>query len=150
LITPEERFQSAIHNTARAWKSAVNRRLKHLGMSQASWVTVAMVAKAGTSLSQIELANRVGIEPASMVTTIDRLVKAKLLVREPSTHDRRVKLIKLTPSGAALYGKVKTEADLLRNQLLEHIDAKQLLATTELLEHLQNVAETIDQALPSD
>jgi MarR family transcriptional regulator for hemolysin len=114
-------------------------------MSQASWVTIAMVAKAGASLSQIELANRVGIEPASMVTTIDRLVKAQLLVREPSTDDRRVKLIKLTPMGVELYEKVKTEADKLRKELLMHIDEKQLLATAELLEHLQNVAESIDQ-----
>lgn len=139
----EERFQNAIHSTARAWKAAVNRRLKHLGMSQASWITIAIVAKSGAPLSQIELANRVGIEPASMVTTIDRLVRAKLLVRESCAHDRRVKLIALTPAGVELYGKVKTEADLLRKELLVHIDKKQLLAMTELLEHLQSVAESI-------
>lgn len=143
MITLEERFQNAIHSTARAWKAAVNRRLKHLGMSQASWITVAMVAKADAPLSQIELAHRVGIEPASMVTTIDRLMKAKLLIRTSCPYDRRVKLITLTLAGVELYDKVKTEADLLRKELLVHIDKKQLLATTELLEHLQSVAESI-------
>ena len=142
MNTLEERFSSAMHNTARAWKCAVDRRLKHLGLSQASWTTIAVVAKAGEPLPQIELANRVGIEPATMVATIDRLVKVGLLMREPSPCDRRVKLVVLTPTGIDLFDKVKAEADVLRKELLDHVDKKQLLAATELLEHLQSVAET--------
>ncbi len=142
MNTLEERFSNAMHNTARAWKCAVDRRLKHLGLSQASWTTIAVVAKAGEPLPQIELANRVGIEPATMVATIDRLVKVGLLMREPSPCDRRVKLVVLTPTGIDLFDKVKAEADVLRKELLDHVDKKQLLAATELLEHLQSVAET--------
>ncbi len=144
LNTLEERFSSALHNTARAWKTAVDRRLKYLGLSQASWTTVAMVAKAREPLSQIELANRVGIEAATMVATIDRLVKAGLVVRAPSALDRRVKLVVLTAAGAQLFGKVKAKADVLRKELLADIDPQQLLAATQLLEHLQSVAECAD------
>jgi MarR family transcriptional regulator for hemolysin len=142
LNTLEERFSGALHCTARAWKTAVDRRLKYLGLSQASWTTVAVVAMAGENLSQIELANRVGIEPATMVSMVDRLVKAGLVVREPSTHDRRIKLVVLTAAGLQLYGKVKAEADVFRNELLAQVKADDLLAATELLEHLQSVAES--------
>jgi MarR family transcriptional regulator for hemolysin len=138
----EERFAIALHSTARAWKAAVDRRLKHLGLSQASWTTIAMVAKTKGPLSQIELANRLGIEAATMVAMIDRMVKAGLLAREPSTHDRRVKQVMLTEAGHELYGKVRAEADLFRNELLADVDPKQLLIATELLEHLQRVAES--------
>jgi MarR family transcriptional regulator, transcriptional regulator for hemolysin len=143
LTTLEEQFSSALHNSARAWKLAIDRRLKYLGLSQASWTAVAVVAKAGEPLSQIELANRVGIEAASMVSTIDRLVKADLVVREPSPLDRRVKLVVLTKEGLALYGKVKAEADAFRGELLANVDKRQLSAAITLLEHLQSVAESI-------
>ncbi len=142
MITLEERFSGALHNTARAWKSAVDRRLKYLGLSQASWTTIAAIAKDDTPMSQIELANKLGIEAATMVTMIDRLVKADLILRVASPHDRRVKLIVLTEGGQQLYAKVKAEADKLRIELLANIDVGKLLAATELLEHLQRVTES--------
>lgn len=141
LTNKEERFSNALHNTARAWKAAINRRLKYLGLSQASWTTITTIAKADKAMSQIELANRLAVEAATMVSMIDRLVKAQLVTREPSPDDRRVKLIVLTDAGTQLYGTVKAEATLFRNELLADIDPKKLLAATELLEHLQRVTE---------
>ena len=141
MPTVEERFSSALHSTARGWRLAVDRRLKDLGMSQASWMTVAVAAKAKAPLAQIELANRVGVEGATMVAMLDRLAKAGLIERVPSETDRRVKLVTLTPAGAKLYDKVQTEAKAVRRQLLSGIDPKLLLAATELLESLQSVVE---------
>lgn len=142
MNTLEERFAAALHSTARAWKAAVDRRLKYLGLSQASWTTIAMVAKGKEPLSQIELANRLGVEAATMVSMIDRLVKADLLEREPSNHDRRVKLVVLTKAGHQLYKKVRAEADAFRSELLVDVDSRQLAMATELLERLQQVAES--------
>jgi MarR family transcriptional regulator for hemolysin len=137
----EERFSSALHNTARGWRLAIDRRLKDLGMSQASWLTIAVAAKAKSPLPQIELANRVGVEGATMVAMLDRLAKAGLIERVPSETDRRVKLVRVTSQGAQLYGKVRTEADAVRKKLLSGIDPARLLLATELLESLQAVVE---------
>lgn len=139
----EERFSSALHNTARGWRLAVDRRLKDLGMSQASWLTVAVAAKSKTPLSQSELAQRVGVEGATMVAMLDRLAKAGLLVRVPSDTDRRVKRVQLTPQGMQLYGKVRTEGDAVRRKLLSGIDPAVLRTATELLEGLQGVVEEV-------
>ncbi len=92
----EERFSGALHNTSRAWRQALDRRLKYLGVSQASWMTIAVAAKAREPLSQSELAQSLGVEGATMVAMVDRLVKAGLVTREPSTTDRRVKRVVLT------------------------------------------------------
>ena len=94
----EERFSGALHNTSRAWRQALDRRLKYLGVSQASWMTIAVAAKAPRPLSQSELADRLGVEGATMVAMVDRLVKAGLVMREPSITDRRVKRVALTPA----------------------------------------------------
>ena len=140
----EERFSAALHNTSRAWRQALDRRLKFLGVSQASWMTIAVVAKARGPLSQSELANRLDVEGATMVAMVDRLVKAGLVVREPSTTDRRVKRVVLTAAGNLLYDRVRAEATAFRRELLATVEPKKLLVATELLEGLQG---TID-ALP--
>ena len=138
----EERFSAALHSTARAWRQAVDRRLKYLGVSQASWMTIAVAAKAPTPLSQSELADRLAVEGATMVAMIDRLVKAGLVVREPSTTDRRVKRVIITDSGQRLYDTVKAEAIAVSKDMLANIDAGKLEAATEVLEALQKLIES--------
>jgi MarR family transcriptional regulator for hemolysin len=141
-VSVEERFSDALHSTSRSWKQAVDRRLKYLGVSQASWMTIAIAAKAESPLSQSELADRLGVEGATMVAMVDRLVKAGLVVREASSTDRRIKRVVLTPAGVAIYDKVKTEADTLRKQLLAKMDAKKLQAATELLDNLRAIIDS--------
>src|ERR1700720_3291347 len=98
----EERFIGALHNASRAWRQALDRRLKYLGVSQASWMTITVAAKASLPLSQSELADQLAVEGATMVAMIDRLVKARLVVREPSATDRRVKRVVVTAEGHRL------------------------------------------------
>jgi MarR family transcriptional regulator, transcriptional regulator for hemolysin len=138
----EERFSDALHSTSRSWRQAVDRRLKYLGVSQASWMTIAMAAKARSPLSQSELADKLAVEGATMVAMIDRLVKAGLVLREASTTDRRVKRVVLTPAGLKIYEKVRAEAVALRKELLANTDPKKLLIAIELLEGLQRIIET--------
>ena len=140
----EERFSDALHSTSRSWRQAVDRRLKHLGVSQASWMTIAIAARARSPFSQSELADKLGVEGATMVAMIDRLVKAGLVLREASTTDRRVKRVVLTPAGLKIYEKVKAEATALRKELLSSTDPKKLLMATELLEGLQRIIDARD------
>src|ERR1700674_5554601 len=137
----EERFSDALHSTSRSRRQAVDRKLKYLGVSQASWMTIAIAAKARSPLSQSELADKLGVEGATMVAMIDRLVKAGLVNREASTTDRRVKRVVLTPAGLKIYEKVRAEAAAFRKDLLAGIDPKKLPAATELLEGLQGIID---------
>jgi MarR family transcriptional regulator for hemolysin len=143
----EERFSDALHSTSRSWRQAVDRRLKYLGVSQASWMTIAIAAKARSPLSQSELAYKLAVEGATMVAMIDRLVKAGLVLREASTTDRRVKRVVLTPAGLKIYEKVRAEGVALRKELLANTDPKKLLIAIELLEGLQRIIETKETCL---
>jgi MarR family transcriptional regulator for hemolysin len=137
----EERFADALHGTARSWRQAVDRRLKNLGVSQASWMTIAVAAKAASPLSQSELADRLAVEGATMVAMIDRLVSAGFVVRELSETDRRIKRVVLTEAGHRLYDAVKSEATAVRKDLLAQVDPKDLAIATAVLESLQGVID---------
>jgi MarR family transcriptional regulator for hemolysin len=142
LIPIDERFSAALHSTARAWRLEIDRRLKHLGISQASWMAIAFTAKEGGPLSQTQLASRVGVEDPTMVATIDRLVKAGYMLRTPSETDRRVKLLSLTPAGVEIYNTVKDQAEIVRAELLRHADPEALRIATELLESVRAALES--------
>jgi MarR family transcriptional regulator for hemolysin len=140
----EERFADALHGTARIWRQAIDRRLKNLGMSQASWMTIAVASKACSPLSQSELAERLGVEGATMVAMVDRLAKAGFVERQPCQSDRRINRVVLTAEGNRLCETVKAEAAAVRKELLASIDPAKLAVATELLETLQALIERHD------
>jgi MarR family transcriptional regulator for hemolysin len=133
----EERFSAALHGTARAWRLAIDKRLKHLGIGQAGWMTIAMVAKSREAMSQRALADLVGVEGPSMVSMLDRLEREGLVSRAPSPTDRRVKLVHLTEAGTALFKQVRKEADAVRASLFDGMDPQALAGAAELLEMLR-------------
>jgi MarR family transcriptional regulator for hemolysin len=132
-----ERFSAAVHNTARGWRLLIDKQLKHLGIGQAGWMTIAMIAKSGAPMSQRALADLVGVEGPSMVSMLDRLEREGLVTRAPCPTDRRVKLVHLTEAGTTLYQQVREQAQAVRTALLGDIDPDQLEAATELLELLR-------------
>ena len=137
----EERFSKALHDSARTWRVALDKRLKHLGIGQSGWMTIAMVAKSAEPLSQRALADLVGVEGPSMVSMLDRLERDGFLARAPSASDRRVKLVHLTEAGRTVYAEVQAEAVSFRTALLAGLDPQALAAAAELLETVRTRIE---------
>jgi MarR family transcriptional regulator for hemolysin len=143
-----ERFENALRNTARGWRHAVDRRLKYFGISVASWMTIAAASQVRSPLSQSELADMLSVSRASMVHMIDHLVKTGLVIREPSTSDRRVNRIVITDAGHRLHAELKSEAAVVRQQLLASIDLEKLAHLTELLEQMQYILQSYHDCAP--
>ena len=140
--TPEERFSYALHTAWRMWRSALDKRMKDLGVSQAGWLAIAYIAKAEAPPSQSELAALVQVEAATMVSTLDRLEKAGLVERMASETDRRVKRVVLTAAGQEIYNTVRHKADDMRREIVGQIDPSDLATATRVLEQLQLLIET--------
>ncbi|TFW16503.1 MarR family transcriptional regulator [Massilia arenosa] len=142
MLSIEERFSMAMHNAARTWRQALDRRLRHLGMGQASWLAIATIAKSGNvPPSQAELAAKLGVEAPTMVSMIDRLVRSGYVLRQPSETDRRVKQVVLTEDGQKIYTSVKAEANALRHELLRGLDRQRLADAADVLEAVIAAAE---------
>lgn len=140
-VTMEERFSKALHDGARTWRLALDKRLKHLGIGQSGWMTIAMVAKAAEPMSQRALADLVGVEGPSMVSMLDRLEREGLVTRAPSPTDRRVKLVHLTEEGRKVYAEVQSVAESFRSTLVADLDPQALAAATALLETVRSRIE---------
>jgi len=141
MVSLDERFTQALQGGARAWRAALERYLKSCGITPAGWNAVAAVAGAQQAPSQRQLAEQLGVDGATLVATIDRLVAAGLVERMPSQHDRRVKLVVLTAQGKALALQVGQQSALLRRAIAERIDAGRIAAASDVLEELQTILE---------
>jgi MarR family transcriptional regulator for hemolysin len=141
MVSLDERFTQAVQGGARAWRGALERYLKSCGVTPAGWNAVSAVAGAEQAPSQRQLAEHLGVDGATVVATIDRLVAGGLAERMPSPHDRRVKLVVLTAQGKALALQVGQHATLLRQAIAARIDAGCMAAAAEALEELQTILE---------
>jgi MarR family transcriptional regulator, transcriptional regulator for hemolysin len=135
----DERFELALRNAAKAWRQAVDRRLRRLGVDRISWMTITAATQARAPLSQSALADALAVSRASMVHTIDRLAKNGFVRRELSAFDRRQKRIVVTDAGAQLYSLLKDEVTGVRRQVLTVVDPEKLVHLTDLLEKLQEL-----------
>ncbi|ADD76597.1 MarR family transcriptional regulator for hemolysin [Pantoea sp. PA1] len=129
-------FTHLLHLTAHAWRLAVDRHLKDSGLSTSSWMAIGLIASEPQRLTQTELAQRMGLEDASMVPLVDRLVKQDLLTRVQPAEDRRKRHLVLTEKGNDAFANVKTHADALRAELLADIDPQELAVVERILETL--------------
>ncbi len=137
----QQDFALALHDTARAWRHALDRRLKALGLSQASWMSIAFLAKATVPLTQTELAHCLSVEQPTVVSMLDRLQRAGLVRREMDASDRRIRRVLLTHQGQEVYAEVRRIATDFRHEKLKELDVNVLRQMTELLQHLQQTLE---------
>ena len=69
------------------------------------------VVDSNPGLHQNGITQLLGAEPPAVVLSLDRLQRAKYLIRRPSRDDRRLRTLHLTPSGRKLLQKVNATVD---------------------------------------
>ena len=130
-----EDFGRILNMAAHDWRLALDRRLRPLGLSRATWMLLVHVRKLD-SPSQTDLADALSIEGPSIVRLVDRLAADDLVERRVGA-DRRVRTIHLTARGEALSAEIWRVAGHLRKELLRDIPLADIEATLGLLERLR-------------
>ncbi|MFJ2259894.1 MarR family winged helix-turn-helix transcriptional regulator [Streptomyces sp. NPDC087844] len=90
--------------------------------------------------TQSELLEGVGLDHSTVSKSLRRMQEAGLLIREPSAHDRRVLVVRLTDAGRALRAPI---TEVWRT--LEEISVREL--TAEQIEAFTASAYTIEQSI---
>jgi len=120
-------FGRQIFHVSRAWRAELDRRLSHLGLSQARWQVLLNLARMkGVQPTQRELAQSISIEGPTLARLLDGLEKQGLVKRLAVTEDRRAKRIMLTQEAGPLIEKIETIAEALRKELLSGLDDQEI------------------------
>jgi len=94
------RAQGAMHRDYMATVSG-------LDLTQKQTATLWLI-NSNPGVSQVSVANALGMDRATMMSVTDRLEERSLLIRKRSTVDRRRQELYLTPGGQSMLRKVKT------------------------------------------
>ncbi len=133
----DHRLGADVALLARTWRAELDRRLSHLGLSQARWLVLLHLARHAEAPTQSELAALVGVECATLARLLDGLEAQQLVRRVTVAEDRRAKRIELLPQTAALIAQIEAIAGELRNEVLADIDQQELEVCQRVLGRMQ-------------
>jgi len=131
-----------LHLTAQAWRQAIDRRMKEDGLTTSSWMAIATLAAQSSPVSQKELAVALGLEEATLVPLIDRLVRQQLIERTQIAEDRRKRLVHITEKGRGLHQRLAVEMDKLRNEMLTTVSRDELIVAQRVLQKILQATGT--------
>ncbi|HLI56399.1 MAG TPA: MarR family transcriptional regulator [Actinomycetota bacterium] len=100
--------------THKAVRAEFDARLAEAGGSLSTWI---VLRSAGESMSQRELADRMGVEGPTLVRHLDRLEREGLIGRHRDPLDRRVTRIRVTLAGEAMLARLAAVAAEFEREL---------------------------------
>ena len=124
-LDPHESLGYHCSLTIKAFMSALEKKLKGLGVSKAQFLALEHLIASGP-LSQSELAERLAITPATGVRLVDRMERDGWVTRRPGPADGRVKLVVPTKLITTLWPDASRAGRELLDQAYQGIQPEEI------------------------
>jgi len=127
------RFMRRLVVGARRWRSHVDQKLRRMEQSQARWETL-LCASIHPGATQGELARLVSVEDPTVARMLTGLEKEGAIRRVIADADRRQRIVEVTPEGEKTLAAMQLIIDMLRDAVLQDLDADELETGLRLLD----------------
>lgn len=107
---------------------------------------ILMALRNGPRETQRELAASIGLGEATVTHHLTAMEQRGLITRHREVSDRRVQQIRLTPAGASLLEKLRTEAAVMEAEVRAAIGSP--AQVEELAATLRRMADAVDEGSP--
>jgi MarR family transcriptional regulator for hemolysin len=121
-----------IGETSHALRRAFDRRAAELGITRAQWRVLARL-DLQPGQRQVDLAERMDIEPITLCRIVDKLEEASLVERRRDPSDRRAWQLYLSDSAAPLVTKLHALADSFSAEIFGALDRQEIERARALL-----------------
>ena len=111
--------------TSRVIKRFFDRRVSAMGLTSAQWKMLLRLARE-PGLKQVELAERLDVEPITACRIVDRLEEAGLVERQRDPEDRRAWRLVLTAKAGPLVTKLRALADQVAGEAFDGFEAEEI------------------------
>jgi MarR family transcriptional regulator, transcriptional regulator for hemolysin len=134
-----------INETARVIRRAFDQRAATLGVTRTQWRVLARL-KREPGLRQVDLAERLDMEPITLCRIVDRLEDAALVERKADPADRRAWRLELTAAAMPLVKQLRGLAHELAEESMSGIEETALEVMQQRLATIRdNIARSGDQ-----
>ena len=114
-----------IGETAHALRRSFDRRAATLGVTRAQWKVLFRLSRQ-PGLRQVELADKLDVEPITLSRIIDRLAEAGLVERTADPADRRAWRLQVTETAQPLIAKLRKLAEGLVDDAFRGLNEREL------------------------
>ncbi|MEX0710962.1 MAG: MarR family transcriptional regulator [Pirellulales bacterium] len=118
--------------TAHLFQRALNEELAPHGITYRQWQVLAWLALEGC-LTQAQLAERMDIEPATLVSVLGRMERDGWITREECPGDKRKRLIRPTPRAKPAWEESVACARRVRARATQGFTPEQMATVKQLL-----------------
>lgn len=122
---------AAIYELQSAW---LEPRLRALGLRWTTFQLLTAVAAAGGRAPQVEIAQRLGVTPATLSETVRSHLESGLLVQVAHPDDRRVRLLELTPRACEIMDYLRECIAEFDGLLVEGMSEQEVTDTVSALD----------------
>ncbi|MFL6750983.1 MAG: MarR family winged helix-turn-helix transcriptional regulator [Sphingomicrobium sp.] len=126
-----------IGETYRSLRRYYDRRAAALGVTTAQWRVLAWLGHS-PGLKQVELAERLDVEPITAGRIIDRLEEAGLVERQPDPVDRRAWRLMLSAKAGPIIARLTELADEMSDEAFADFDVEELEAMRTRLARMRS------------
>jgi MarR family transcriptional regulator for hemolysin len=130
----ESSYARTLLPLARMWRQAADGALSGMGLSASIGWALIQVGRLGDDARQTDLANELDVTQASLVRSLDQMVKGGLVERHRDTDDARVSRIRLTPHGRTLVARIEATLETLRRTMLDGVSDDDLATALRVAE----------------
>jgi len=131
--------------TSRMLRRQFNRHAAAVGATSAQWRAMFRLSRE-PGMKQVELADRLDVEPITAGRTIDRLEEAGLVERRRDPVDRRVWRLYLTDEAAPMIERLKVVAEDVLAGALAGVSKEELAAMRATLGKIRENVSAIEGA----
>lgn len=127
---------------SQAYQRAVNDELAPQGITYRQCQVLGMLSLLGP-ISQAELAQKLDVEPPTLVGILDRMERDGWIRREACAEDRRRKFVHPTANAEPIWNKITAAARRVRARATRGLTAAQVGQLRELLEVVRRNLEAV-------
>ncbi|MDR3474740.1 MAG: MarR family transcriptional regulator [Devosia sp.] len=136
-------FTSELVLAGRVWRRMTRAVTARFAIGEAGAAPLLWIGRMGEGVRQNTLAERIGIEGASLVRVLDELTAAGLVTRQPDPSDRRANLLYLTEKGREVTAAVEAEINELRERIFADVDGEDIAAARRVFAAIKRSAESL-------
>jgi len=126
-----------IGETSHAMRRFYDRRAAELGVTRAQWRVIAILGR-HPGMKQVELADRLDVEPISACRIIDRLEEAGLVERQRDPADRRAWRVSLTATAEPIRERLRLLAEEMSREAFAGLSEEQLTVMRAALARIRD------------
>lgn len=136
-----------IADVARRLRAAFERKITGAGFGVTPGEVRALIEVSATGgTKQAEIAGKLGVEPMTLCTYLDRLQSLGLVERQPDPADRRAKNVVTTGKADALLGDIRSELHDLMDNVTKGLSSEEIETLRAALKILRDNLKNSDCA----